>query len=354
MTGGTARRPRPRTSRAERERIYQRRRRAALAGGAVLAILLIWGLSAIVGGDGGANADRPKAVELPRGGRIVLPRYRLVAYYGAPQHDALGQLGIGTPEQEAAAVVRQAKAYSRPGRPTLPVFELIATLAQSDPGADGMNRLRQTPEVIKRYLAAVRRIKGLLILDIQPGHSDFMDEVAALTPYLLQPDVGLALDPEWSLPPGHVPGKEIGSTTAATVNEVSAYLAKIVQVKNLPQKVLIVHQFTEGMVKPRDQVVDRPGVAIVHNVDGFGTAPSKVAVYDKLAYKVGAGAAGTTGASGASGASGATGATGPPQAPHGKAGRYNGFKLFFHEDTGLMTPSQVLDLKPAPDVVVYE
>ena len=155
MTGGTARRPRPRTSRAERELIYQRRRRAALAGGAVLAILLIWGLSAIVGGDGGANADRPKAVELPQGGRIVLPRYRLVAYYGAPQHDALGQLGIGTPEQEAAAVVRQAKAYERPGRPTLPVFELIATLAQSDPGADGMNRLRQTPEVIKRYLAAV-------------------------------------------------------------------------------------------------------------------------------------------------------------------------------------------------------
>jgi hypothetical protein len=351
MTGGTARRPPPRTSRAERERIYQRRRRAAVALAAAFTILLIWGLSAIIGGGGGANADRPKPSELPRGGRVVLPRYRLVAYYGAPQHDALGQLGIGSPEKEAAAVVRQARSYARPGRPALPVFELIATLAQSDPGADGMNRLRQTPAVIKQYLEAVRRIKGLLILDIQPGHSAFMDEVEALTPYLLQPDVGLALDPEWSLPPGHVPGKEIGSTDATTVNDVSAYLAKIVQVKNLPQKVLIVHQFTEGMVKGRDQVVDRPGVAIVHNVDGFGVAPSKIAVYDKLAYKVGAGAAGTTGASGAAGASGASGAA---QASDGKAGRFNGFKLFFHEDTGLMTPSQVLDLKPAPDVVVYE
>jgi hypothetical protein len=349
MTGGTSGRPRPRTTSAERQRIYQRRRRVALAAGGALAILLIWGLSALAGGGGGgASADRPKAAELPRGGRIVLPRYRLVAYYGAPQHDQLGELGIGSPERAAAGVVRQARAYSRPGRPTLPVFELIATLAQADAGADGMNRLRQTPEVIKRYLAAVRRIKGLLILDIQPGHSAFMDEVRALTPYLLQPDVGLALDPEWSLPVGHVPGKEIGSTDAATVNEVSAYLAKIVRARNLPQKVLIVHQFTEGMVKQRDEVVDRPGVAIVHNVDGFGDASNKVAVFDKLAYKVGAGA------TGASGASGASGATGPAPASASADGRYNGFKLFFHEDTGLMAPSQVLDLRPPPDVVVYE
>src|SRR5947199_10602818 len=105
MTGGTARRPPPRLSRADRQRIYQRRRRAALAAGAVLAILLIWGLSAIVGGGGGANADRPKAAELPRGGRILLPRYRLVAYYGAPQHDQLGELGIGSPERAAAGVL---------------------------------------------------------------------------------------------------------------------------------------------------------------------------------------------------------------------------------------------------------
>jgi hypothetical protein len=315
-----------------------------VVGGALL-LLVIWGLSAIVGGgDGGASADRPKPAELPRGGRTVLPHYRLVAYYGAPQHDELGVLGIGTPEQAAAGLVPRARAYERPRRPSLPAFELIASLAQADPGSDGASRLRQTPQVIERYLAAVRRIKGLLILDIQPGHSPFMEEVKALAPYLVQPDVELALDPEWSLPPGHVPGKEIGSTDAATVNAVSAYLGQIVMTLNLPQKVLIVHQFTEGMIKNRDQVVDRPGIAIVHNVDGFGTQPQKASVYDKLAYRVGAGAAGTTGASGA---------TGPVSGAAAK-GRYNGFKLFFHEDTGLMAPSQVLDLKPPPDVVVYE
>ena len=43
--------------------------------------------------------------------------------------------------------------------------------------------------------------------------------------------------------------------------------------------------------------------------------------------------------------------------PRGRAalgGPYNGFKLFFREDTGLMSPRDVLGLRPAPDVVVYE
>ena len=31
-----------------------------------------------------------------------------------------------------------------------------------------------------------------------------------------------------------------------------------------------------------------------------------------------------------------------------------GFKLFYREDTNLMTPRQVLRLQPPPDVVVYE
>ena len=348
MTGGTPRPRQSRMTRVERQRVYERRRRVALVLAGGLLLLVIWGLSALVGG--GAGADRPKRAELPGGGRVVLPRYRLVAYYGAPQHDALGVLGIGTPEQAAAGLVPRARAYSRPGRPVLPAFELIATLAQADPGADGTNRLRQTPAVIERYLAAVRRIKGLLILDIQPGHSAFMDEVRALAPYLAQPDVELALDPEWSLPVGHVPGKEIGSTDAATVNQVSAYLAQVVHARNLPQKVLIVHQFTEGMVKNRDAVVDRPGIAIVHNVDGFGTPPQKTTVYKRLAYQIGEGAAGATGVTGATGASGTTGPTPAPDT----TGRYNGFKLFFHEDTGLMSPADVLALRPAPDVIVYE
>ena len=320
------------SSRAAREEMYRRRRRTALAIAAGVFLLLVWAISSS-GGGGGASADKPKPPELPRGGRVVLPRYRLVAYYGAPQHVELGALGIGTPEEAGRKLLAQAAPYEHSDRPVMPVFELIATLAQADPGNDGKYRLRQTPAVIKSYLDAVRKIKGLLILDVQPGQSTFVEEVQQLAPWLSEPDVGLALDPEWNVPTGQVPGKVIGSMKAATVNQISYYLARLRRQKNLPQKVLIVHQFTEGMVKDRDKVLDRPGVAIVHNIDGFGTPDQKKNIYVQLVYHNGAGAA--------------------PATPPG-GGRFNGFKLFYKEDTGLMSPVQALGLEPRPDVIVYE
>jgi hypothetical protein len=312
--------------------MYRRRRRTAAVAAAVVLILLVWAVSSI-GGGSGASADKPKPVELQRGGRVLLPDYRLVAYYGAPQHDELGALGIGTPDEAGRKLLPQAAAYKRPGRPVMPAFELIVTLAQADPGDDGMYRLRQSPATIQSYLDAVRRIKGVLILDIQPGHASFVDEVRAIGQWLIEPDVELALDPEWNVPEGVVPGKQIGSTDAATVNQVSYYLARIRRLRNLPQKVLIVHQFTEGMVANREQIRDRPGVAIVHNLDGFGTPDVKTNVYNQLSYRPGAGDA--------------------LRRPPG-GGRYNGFKLFYKEDTNLMAPAQALGLRPAPDVVVYE
>jgi hypothetical protein len=330
-TSGPPRR-RPPSRRPTQEEIYRRRRFAALAIAAVVFLFLIWAVSSIGGGGGGASADKPKPAELPRGGRVLLPRYRLVAYYGAPQHDELGALGIGTPEEAGKKLLAAAKPFERPERPVMPVFELISTLAQADPGDDGKFRLRQTPAVISSYLSAVRALKGILILDVQPGQSTFVEEVKLLEPWLSQPDVGLALDPEWNVPSGVVPGKQIGSMNAATVNQVSYYLARIRRLKDLPQKVLIVHQFTEGMVTDRDKVLDRPGVAIVHNVDGFGTADQKKNIYVQLVYHRGTGAAAV-----------------PPG-----GGRFNGFKLFYHEDTGLMTPAQALGLDPPPDVIVYE
>lgn len=312
--------------------MYRRRRRTALVALAALFGLLVWAIASS-GGGGGASADRAKPPELARGGRVLLPNYRLVAYYGAPQHDELGALGIGTPDEAGRKLLPQAAAYKRPGRPVMPAFELIVTLAQADPGDDGMYRLRQTPDVIQRYLDAVRRIKGVLILDIQPGHASFAEEVRALGPWLIEPDVELALDPEWHLPPGVVPGKQIGSTDAATINEVSYYLARLRRLKDLPQKVLIVHQFTEGMVPDRDKVLDRPGVAIVHNMDGFGTPDMKTNVFNQLSYHPAPGEARTRPAGG---------------------GRFTGFKLFYKEDTNLMAPARALGLRPPPDVVVYE
>ena len=92
----------------------------------------------------------------------------------------------------------------------LPALELIAVIANADAGDDGMYRARQSDAVIRRYLRAARKAKAMLLLDIQPGRSDFFTETKRLERWLREPDVGLALDPEWRMQPGQVPGDVIG------------------------------------------------------------------------------------------------------------------------------------------------
>jgi hypothetical protein len=311
-------------SNEEMKKVFQRRRRTALGvvGGVVV---LIWALASL-GGGGDAKDKGPP--ELPRGGRVLFPHNRVVAYYGAPQNEELGVLGIGTPEQAAKKLLARAPSYDRPSRPVLPAFELIAVIAHSSPGKDGLYRERQTGAVIRRYLQTARRAKALLLLDIQPGHANFLDEARALEPYLRQPDVGLALDPEWSMPAGVVPGQAIGSTDAETVNQVAEYLARLVRTHDLPQKLLLVHQFTEAMVTEDEQIVAPPEIALVSNIDGFGTPELKVGVFKQL--------------------------TTPLIAPGVDAGKHIGVKLFFKEDERLLSPAAVLALRPQPEVVVYE
>ena len=90
----------------------------------------------------------------------------------------------------------------------------------------------------------------------------------------------------------------------------------------LPEKLLVVHQFTPNMVRRKETLVRRPGVALVLDVDGFGTQADKIAKYREL-----------------------TGGT----------SRFaHGIKLFYREDVNLMAPREVLALRPQPQLVIYE
>ena len=306
--------------------VYRRRRLTALgavAGLVVLAILWIGSCASDQKPASAQKAKRPLIVNLPRGGRQIFPDYRVVAFYGAPQDKQLGELGIGTPARAGRRLLRQAAPYARRTRPVLPAMELISTVAANAPGADGLYRTQQTPAVINRYLRAARRAKALLILDIQPGHADFMSEAVRLAPWLGQPDVGIALDPEWHTP-GVVPGSQIGSVTAEEVNQVSEFVSGIVRGRKLPEKLFLIHQFTDGMIQGKERVVPRPGLAITFNVDGFGDRPNKLSKYAAFTAQT----------------------RGRPFA--------DGYKLFYHEDTNLMAPDDVMRMQPRPDLVVYE
>jgi hypothetical protein len=313
-------------------RVYRRRRLSALAVVALLAALA----GAVMGAgndgspdtaasgsgtaDGKAQTPAPPP-ELPRGGRRLFPDFRVVAFYGAPQSHELGALGIGSPDAAGRRLARQARSYVKKTRPVLPAFELIATVANAHPGENGRYSSRQSDAVVRRYLRAARRAKALLVLDVQPGHADFMDEVRHLDEWLREPDVGIALDPEWHTP-GQQPGTVIGSVTAAKVNQVSRHVAEIVRANNLPEKLFVLHQFTGDMIRDKARVAKRPGLAITMNVDGFGDRANKVSKYREFTSD------GTD--------------------------FHDGYKLFYEEDTGLMAPRSVLALQPPPDLIVYE
>jgi hypothetical protein len=254
-------------------------------------------------------------------GQGLFPTFTMVALYGSASSPALGVLGEQTPEESAARVSDLASTWKSFGRPVLGAFELIATTAQAAPGSDGLYRARSTDAEIQRYLDVARANGLYLVLDIQPGRSDFLTETKIYEKFLRDPNVGLALDPEWHVGPSSLPGVTIGSVTAAEVNEVSDYVAKIVADNHLPEKLFVVHQFQRRMIPDRERVVSRTGLAITFHMDGFGSQSEKLATWSF------------------------TKADAPFR---------NGFKLFLTQDTNLFTPAQISTLTPRVDLATYQ
>jgi hypothetical protein len=119
----------------------------------------------------------------------------------------------------------------------------------------------------------------MLVLDVQPGRDDFLGSVRHWEPYLRQPDVGVALDPEFAMGPGQVPGRHLGRTDAAAINRASADVAGIVRRHRLPQKLFMIHQFRDSMIRDKARIAIRHGLAMTWNADGFGVRKDKLDDY---------------------------------------------------------------------------
>jgi hypothetical protein len=251
----------------------------------------------------------------------LVPANRVVSVYGAPQLTAtlVGRKSPRASGRQAAKLAgRYSDAHTRPG---LAAIDLIATIATADAGSDGKYRTRQTPELIDAYLAAARQAGARLMLDIQPGRSSFRREVRAFRPWLREPDVDIALDPEWNVGRRGVPGQTQGSVGARQVNRVSNLIAHTVRAHDLPPKLLVVHQFREGSVRGEDRVLQRPGrVEVALNFDGIGSPSAKVAGYEALA----------------------------------EPDLFNGFSIFVRLDSRTMDPDEVVGLEPPADFVMYQ
>jgi hypothetical protein len=254
----------------------------------------------------------------------VLPAQRIVSYYGNPLSGSMGVLGEQPPEKTIARLRAQAEAYASADRerPARPALELVAVVAQPHPGSDGLYRLRMETELIERVASWADEHGFLLILDVQTGRGNVDEEVRWLLPFLERPNVHLALDPEFSMPKHQVPGERIGTMDAAAINGAQRTLADLVERKQLPPKLLLVHRFTEDMVTGHQKIATDPRVQVVMVMDGFGAPGIKTRQYEQLIVE--------------------------------QRVQYTGFKLFYRQDDPLMTPEQVLLLDPPPDLIIYQ
>ncbi|MDQ6784517.1 MAG: hypothetical protein M3063_13970 [Actinomycetota bacterium] len=318
---------RPVRIRPTQAQFWRRRLVAGLILVAVVALVVFGAREVGAGGSSGATKTKaahqpilPPPPNEPGGGRTLFPSHRLVAFYGTPGLPTLGVLGNAPPEQLWSQLASAAAPYARPGTTLVPSYELIAYAAEASPGSTGDYSLRLPDAQIDAYLKVVRAHGGMLILDIQPGLSNLLADAKTLAPWLRQPDVGLALDPEWELSAGQRPGRVIGHTTGGEINQISGWLAQLTTAGRLPEKLLLIHQFNRAMVEDKPAIAAQPNLALTFNMDGFGKPTNKASVYSLLAADP----------------------------------RWHlGYKLFYQRDVSLQAPSDVLGLTPPPDVVEY-
>jgi hypothetical protein len=270
----------------------------------------------------------PVKAAYPNSGAI-LPFNRIVAYYGNLYSKKMGALGA-YPEAEMLQkldVEVQKWNAADPTTPVIPALHYVAVTAQGSKGGDGKYIFRMPSSEIEKVLAMAKKINAIVFLDVQVGLSNLQTELPLLEKYLKMPQVHLGIDPEFSMKTGAKPGKVVGTMDAEDINFAADYLAKLVKENNLTPKVLIVHRYTQKMVTNYTSIKPLPEVQIVMDMDGWGDPDKKITTYRNFIYKE------------------------PVQ--------FTGFKLFYKNDllepkTALMTPKDVLKLKPQPIYIQYQ
>lgn len=263
--------------------------------------------------------------ELPGGGTRLFPGRRMVALYGTPGTGSLGVLGEQDVDEAIARVAELAAEYQEfSDEPVMPAFEVISTVATGAPGPTGDYSTPVEHERLRAWVEAAGAADTYVVLDLQPGTMDFLTQAQMFEDLLAQPHVGLALDPEWRLRPGQRHMRQIGQVSAAEVNEVTAWLAQLVDEHRLPEKLVILHQFQVRMIPDRQDLQRRRGLVLMVHADGNGTPDQKLETWRALKKDL-------------------------------PDGMLLGWKNFIDEDHPTLTPEQTMTLvTPQPWFISYQ
>ncbi|MGH7903190.1 MAG: hypothetical protein ACREPA_03550 [Candidatus Dormibacteraceae bacterium] len=255
--------------------------------------------------------------------QTLLPAHRLVVFYGDPASPEMGVLGASPPAVMLARLRQQATVYEGldPRHPVVPALDIVDPVAQPYPMRDGTYAAAIPDAQIGALVDLARRQHVLLFFDLQIGRGSVAAQVDRLWPWIIQPGIDIALDPEFDMAPGEVPGVEFGRMMAAEINAVSDRLSTLVATGNLPPKVLIVHQFRPDVLPDRSRIEVLPGVQLVICADGVGPPGPKAGGYEMY---------------------------------DDPSVQYPGIKLFYRSDHPLMTERQVVSLAPSPLLIMYQ
>lgn len=255
----------------------------------------------------------------------ILASNTILAFYGHPSSNRMGILGEYSKEDLTVILNAYAAMFDKANGKDGVVTAFYIIYGTCWPGGE-IGYLKDS--VLEEYIKFAAERGMLVFVDHQIGKYSVRHAMERIMPFLKYTNVHLALDPEWRT---LKPMKEIGSITAAELNEAQELMDRYIRDNNLPGiRNLVVHQFQEKMIRDRPTVrADYDRVLLVHTADGFGSPAVKMNSYrlnaraDNMPVK--------------------------------------GFKLFFKSsfplagyDDPLLTPEQVMAIEPRPSLIMYQ
>lgn len=260
----------------------------------------------------------------------LLPSHRIIAFYGNLYSTRMGILGEHHPDTMLNRLKRRVAEWQKAdsSKKAIPALQLITMTGQGrlNPGRDSLYRLRMPFWMVDSVINMARSINGIAILDFQVGKSTVEKEIPYYEKYLKMPDVHLAVDPEFYMQRGNVPGTHIGTMDAKDINFCINYLKKLVIENHLPPKTLTIHRFTQKMVTNYQDIKLQSQVQVILDMDGFGAQALKKDAYRRFIYR--------------------------------EPIEYTGIKLFLKNDNAnghkILSPKDVLQLHPQPVYIQYQ
>lgn len=254
----------------------------------------------------------------------LLAGNQVVVLYGLPGHPDLGVLGAYSPDNAAAAAFSMAAQYDAANGSdgAKAMLDLVYAQAQAGPTDNGLYLRYLSNREVRQYLRLADRDDLQIMLDLQIGRGDPLDEVRKIERFLRDPRVHVAIDPEYAVGPDGVPLETAGTISGEQLNAIQDYVSGLVERYGLPPKLVVVHQYLDGTVTDGETIRGAPNVDLVFNMDAFGALDEKARKYSGFARRA--------------------------------YSQRHGFNVFMRHDDRVMSADEISRLSPPPDVIFYQ